>query len=181
MTLAIRVTLMLKVCNIVQLLRASALSDSLRSRTGADPTLSCTSTATQTILSKIPPNDSKLTYAAENLLIHYVKSNDVVAMVVAEDSAGRRMPFGFLAELMKRFTTAYSSQEISDAPAYGMNGFEADIAKLTVSSVFRSARKREAIADPCWLLHTYRSITKSRRQMTPSRWGSSVSTACPRR
>ncbi|ORY74737.1 synaptobrevin-domain-containing protein [Leucosporidium creatinivorum] len=86
--------------------------------------------ATQTILSKIPPNDSKLTYAAENLLIHYQKTSDVVTMVVAEDSAGRRMPFGFLAELMKRFTAAYSSEEIGDAPAYGMNSFEGDIAKL---------------------------------------------------
>lgn len=35
-------------------------------------------------------------------LIHYQKSNGVVALVVAEDSAGRRMPFAFLAELHKR-------------------------------------------------------------------------------
>ena len=58
--------------------------------------------ATQTILQKIPPGDSKLTYAADSILIHYQKLNGVVALVVAEDSAGRRMPFSFLAELHKR-------------------------------------------------------------------------------
>lgn len=36
------------------------------------------SAATQTILSKIPPNDSKLTYAADDLLIHYIKNNGLV-------------------------------------------------------------------------------------------------------
>lgn len=92
--------------------------------------LTPTSPATQTILSKIPSSDSKLSYAAENILIHYQKTNDVVTMCVAEDSAGRRIPFAFLAELMRRFNAAYS--EIGDAPAYGMNSFEGDIAKLMV-------------------------------------------------
>lgn len=41
-------------------------------------------------------------HSAESILIHYIKSNNVVVLVVAEDSAGRRMPFSFLAELMKR-------------------------------------------------------------------------------
>ncbi|KAL8280354.1 hypothetical protein RQP46_007271 [Phenoliferia psychrophenolica] len=86
--------------------------------------------ATQTILAKIPPGDSKLTYAADSILIHYHKANGVVALVVAEDSAGRRMPFGFLAELHKRFTANYSADEIEDAPAYGMASWEGDIAKL---------------------------------------------------
>jgi hypothetical protein len=50
-----------------------------------------------------PAADARsLRFTAENLLIHYHKTNGIVAMVVAEDSAGRRMPFGFLADLMKR-------------------------------------------------------------------------------
>lgn len=95
---------------------------------------SLSETATQTILSKIPPNDSKLTFAAESLLFHYIKANGLVAMVVAADEAGRRMPFAFLAELHKRFGAAYSEAETTDAPAYRMNGFEADLSKLMVSS-----------------------------------------------
>ncbi|KAM0786913.1 hypothetical protein ACM66B_002337 [Microbotryomycetes sp. NB124-2] len=86
--------------------------------------------ATQTILSKIPPNDSKLTYAADNLLIHHIKSNNVVVMVIAQQDAGRRMPFAFLAELLKRFNAKFNIDEVEDAPAYGMNSFESDISKL---------------------------------------------------
>ncbi|KDE04271.1 vesicle-associated membrane protein 7 [Microbotryum lychnidis-dioicae p1A1 Lamole] len=86
--------------------------------------------ATQTILSKIPPNDSKLTYAAENLLIHYHKANGIVAMVVAQDSAGRRMPFAFLADLFKHFHQKFTYEQIGDAPAFGCNSFENDMSKL---------------------------------------------------
>ncbi|BGP27137.1 vesicle-associated membrane protein 7 [Rhodotorula toruloides] len=65
------------------------------------------SNACQAILQKIPPNDSKLTYAADQILIHYQKKDGVTALVVAEDTAGRRMPFSFLAELHRRFTSTF--------------------------------------------------------------------------
>ncbi|GAA5863100.1 hypothetical protein JCM8547_002797 [Rhodosporidiobolus lusitaniae] len=88
------------------------------------------SNACQTILSKIPPGDSKLTFSADQILIHYQKKDGVTALVVAEDEAGRRMPFAFLAELHRRFTTSFNMNEIADAPAYGMASFEKEIAKL---------------------------------------------------
>lgn len=75
-------------------------------------------------MQKIPPNDSKLTYAgpspllgppspslnevslaADQILIHYQKKDGVTALVVAEDTAGRRMPFSFLAELHRKVCT----------------------------------------------------------------------------
>ncbi|GAA5995453.1 synaptobrevin family protein [Rhodotorula paludigena] len=88
------------------------------------------SNACQSILSKIPPNDSKLTYAADQILIHYQKKDRVVALVVADDTAGRRVPFSFLADLHRKFTSTYGVTEIEDAPAFGMNGFEKEIEKL---------------------------------------------------
>ncbi|GAA6030852.1 hypothetical protein JCM8097_008907 [Rhodosporidiobolus ruineniae] len=87
-------------------------------------------TACQTILSKIPPNDSKLTYSADSILVHYSKKDGVTTLVVSEDEAGRRMPFAFLAELHRRFTSSFNANEILDAPAYGMNGFEKDVAAV---------------------------------------------------
>lgn len=45
--------------------------------------------ATQTILSKIPPNNSKLTYVWEQYLFHYVSEGGVTYLVMADDSAGR--------------------------------------------------------------------------------------------
>jgi hypothetical protein len=68
-----------------------------RSDTNTSPSVAC-----QTILSKIAPGDSKLTYSADQILIHYQKANGITALVVAEDEAGRRMPFAFLADLHRR-------------------------------------------------------------------------------
>ncbi|GAA5976361.1 hypothetical protein JCM5350_001433 [Sporobolomyces pararoseus] len=91
------------------------------------------SNVTQTLLSKIPPNDSKLTYAADEILIHYQKTNGIISMVVAQDSAGRRMPFGFLASLHRQveFYLSFSLlRELSNLPAFGANSFEKEIQKL---------------------------------------------------
>lgn len=46
-------------------------------------------------------------------------------MVMADDAAGRRMPFAFLAELQRRFSEragGSSSFNVSDMPAYGLQG-----------------------------------------------------------
>ncbi|KAK4057378.1 hypothetical protein OIO90_001447 [Microbotryomycetes sp. JL221] len=112
--------------------------------------------ATQTILSKIPPNDSKLTYAADNLLIHHIKTNNVVVMVIAQQEAGRRVPFAFLAELMKRaspvFNAKFNIDEIEDAPAYGMNSFASDIAKLIASCRRHHTVLGDKMTDPSSLV-----------------------------
>ncbi|KIP09341.1 hypothetical protein PHLGIDRAFT_116439 [Phlebiopsis gigantea 11061_1 CR5-6] len=81
------------------------------------------SQATQTILSKIPPNNSKLTYVWEQYLFHYISEGGYVYLVMADDSAGRRMPFTFLAELQRKFiSTAQPSSSSSDTPAYALQG-----------------------------------------------------------
>jgi len=89
------------------------------------------SQAIQTILSKIPPNNSKLTYVWEQFLFHYVSEGGITYLVMADDSAGRRMPFAFLGELQRRFTTLPSSSSVSDVPAHGLQGtFSPVIAEL---------------------------------------------------
>ncbi|KAJ1304974.1 hypothetical protein OPQ81_000017 [Rhizoctonia solani] len=88
------------------------------------------STAVSTILSKIPPNNSKLTYVWEQYLFHYVSEDGLTFLVMADDAAGRRMPFTFIADLQRRFTTAYSKDQIEDVPAYGLNEFSPTIGKL---------------------------------------------------
>ena len=45
--------------------------------------------ATQTILSKIPPNNSKLTYVWEQYLFHYISEGGFTYLVMADDAAGR--------------------------------------------------------------------------------------------
>jgi vesicle-associated membrane protein 7 len=83
------------------------------------------SQATQTILSKIPPNNSKLTYVWEQYLFHYVSEGGFTYLVMADDSAGRRMPFAFLADLQRQFTSLPSSSStssLSTLPSYGLQG-----------------------------------------------------------
>ncbi|THV05374.1 VAMP/synaptobrevin-like protein [Dendrothele bispora CBS 962.96] len=81
------------------------------------------SSATQTILSKIPPNNSKLTYVWEQYLFHYVSEGGFTYLVMADDSAGRKIPFAFLAELQRKFLEAPSSSaDDPNMPAYGMQG-----------------------------------------------------------
>ncbi len=58
--------------------------------------------AAQTILSRIPPNASKLSYAFEDCLFHYVAQDGLVYMAVADTDTGRRVPFSFLAHVQKK-------------------------------------------------------------------------------
>jgi len=90
------------------------------------------SQATQTILSKIPPNDSKLTYVWEQYLFHYVSEGGFTYLVMADESVGRRMPFAFLADLQRKFTSVPSSSTSpSSLPAYALQGsFSPTIASL---------------------------------------------------
>ncbi|KZT25974.1 vesicle-associated membrane protein [Neolentinus lepideus HHB14362 ss-1] len=91
------------------------------------------SSATQTILSKIPPNDSKLTYVWEQFLFHYISEGGFTYLVMADDAAGRRMPFTFLNELKRQFASfpSASSSSLAELPPYGMQGsFGPTIAQL---------------------------------------------------
>ncbi|KAJ1030377.1 hypothetical protein NDA16_001286 [Ustilago loliicola] len=63
--------------------------------------------AAQTILSRIPPNSSKLSYAFEDWLFHYISSDNLVYMAVADTDTGRRIPFSFLAHVQKKFLSTY--------------------------------------------------------------------------
>jgi len=76
----------------------------------------------KTILSKIPPNNSKLTYVWEQYLFHYISEGGFVYLVMADDSVGRRMPFAFLDDLQEKFTSAPSSSSSDEIPAYGLQG-----------------------------------------------------------
>ncbi|WVR07012.1 hypothetical protein IAU60_004051 [Kwoniella sp. DSM 27419] len=83
-----------------------------------------------TILSKIPPNNSKLTYVWQDRLIHYVSSDGVIYLIMADDSVGRRMPFAFLAEVERKFTASYSPDEIVSASGHSLGEFEPELARL---------------------------------------------------
>lgn len=61
-------------------------------------------------------NKLTLTDVWQDRLIHYVSSEGVIYLVMADDAVGRRMPFGFLAEVERRvsFITPYTGRTQAD-------------------------------------------------------------------
>lgn len=86
----------------------------------------------------------------QDRLIHYVSSNGVIYLVMADDSVGRRMPFAFLADLERRvclqhvswrrvlgadhrfqFTAQYESDDIVSAGPHSLEEFEPELARVS--------------------------------------------------
>jgi len=88
------------------------------------------SNATSTILSKIPPNDSKLSYQADDYLFHYIRQGPVTVLCMADEDLPRRVAFAFLNELLKRYTSTYTLDDITSASPYSHSSFAPSIAKL---------------------------------------------------
>ena len=49
---------------------------------------------------------------------------------MADDSIGRRMPFAFLAEVERRFTSMYTSDDVVSASAHSLGDFEAELSRV---------------------------------------------------
>lgn len=59
-------------------------------------------TAAETVLTRIPPNATRLSYSYENWLFHYVQENGIIYLCTADGEMGRRLPFAFLSEIQKK-------------------------------------------------------------------------------
>lgn len=58
--------------------------------------------ASEAILTKIQQNSaSRLSYAFESWLFHYIAEDGLVYLAVADAELGRRVPFAFLTQLQK--------------------------------------------------------------------------------
>ncbi|KAF8937237.1 Vesicle-associated membrane protein [Dissophora ornata] len=85
---------------------------------------------TEAILAKIPPNNSKLTYAYDRYLFHYICEDGLTYMCMADDSFGRRIPFAFLQDIKEKFLAQYGRERaLNSLVPYAMNEFSRTIAK----------------------------------------------------
>lgn len=98
--------------------------------------------AAQTILSRIPPNSSKLSYAFEDWLFHYVSQDGMVYMAVADAGTGRRMPFTFLAHIQKHFLSTY------DVPEAGDSDMDYSSLTTTLSKLIKQFNSDPQAVDP---------------------------------
>ncbi len=77
-------------------------------------------TVTRVLLSKIPPSDAKMSYAYDSHVFHYIVDGGVTYLCMSDESDRHRLPFAFLAEVQKRFTSKYGDQA-QTAIAFSMN------------------------------------------------------------
>lgn len=77
-------------------------------------------TVTRRILEKLPTEDSKMSYVYDAHVFHYVVSGGLVFLCMADGDFGRRVPFLFLDDIVRRWVEAYG-QRGQTALAYGMN------------------------------------------------------------
>lgn len=109
---------------------------------------SATSAIASVILPKIQHSSpQKLTYTHNENFIHYIadaspSSNNsdslsgagLTYLVVAKADLGRRVPFGFLVEIKKRFLKQYDPEgtDFGSLPAYGAAAFNSQLRQLMV-------------------------------------------------
>lgn len=124
----------------------------------AAPNTSALATA---ILPKIDhTTPQKLTYTHQNNLIHYIadaspsSSNPsalsaagLTYLVVARSDLGRRIPFGFLVEIKRRFLKEYDAEKtgFGELPAYGAAAFNGSLKSLMVEFGTTKAGQEDAV------------------------------------
>lgn len=121
-----------------------------------------TSTLASLVLPKIGHESAaKLTYIDGNNFIHYIadspseypsssaSAGGLTYLVVADSSLGRRIPFGFLVEIKKRFLAIYppESTDFTSLPNYGAGSFNTELKKLMVSYGTTEGGKKDAITN----------------------------------
>ncbi|KAK0938647.1 hypothetical protein LTR29_009746 [Friedmanniomyces endolithicus] len=122
-----------------------------------------TSTLASVILPKIQHETAqKLTYTHNDNFIHYIadaapssskpdtlSAGGLTYMVVAKADLGRRIPFGYLVEIKKRFLKEYDPERTAfgSLPAYGAAAFNAQLKQLMVDYGTTKAGKDDAFAN----------------------------------
>ncbi|KAI3823528.1 hypothetical protein L1987_04967 [Smallanthus sonchifolius] len=79
------------------------------------------STISRQILDKIPGNnDMNVSYSQDRYIFHVKRTDGLNILCMADDVAGRRIPFAFLEDIHQKFVRTYGRAVLS-AQAYGMN------------------------------------------------------------
>jgi vesicle-associated membrane protein 7 len=68
------------------------------------------------ILEQIPPQDNKMSYSFEKLYFHYVVSEGLTYLCIADEAFGRRIPFAYLDDIRGRFKSTYGDRGRSTIP-----------------------------------------------------------------
>ncbi|KAH6660418.1 synaptobrevin-domain-containing protein [Truncatella angustata] len=118
-----------------------------------------TSSLSSLVLPKITHDTpQKMTFTHGSYHIHYISeapsshpdnpsAGGLTFLVIADSSLGRRISFGFLFEIRKRFLGDYADSHFSDMPNYGAGSFNAELKKLMVDYGTTSGGQQDAITN----------------------------------
>jgi vesicle-associated membrane protein 7 len=101
----------------------------------------------------------KLTYTSGPNFVHYIScaasefeadarsAGSLTFLVVAKESLGRRIPFGYLVEIRKKFFEQYPANEtdFSDLPSYGCAAFNTTLKGIMISYGTTEVGQKDAI------------------------------------
>jgi len=119
-----------------------------------------TSSLSSLILPKIEHSTpQKLTYTHGSYHIHYISeapsghppsapsAGGLTFLVIADASLGRRIPFGFLVEIRKRFFSSFpiETTDFADLPNYGCASFNGELRKYMFEFGTTAAGQNDAI------------------------------------
>uniref|UniRef100_A0A7N0R8D4 Uncharacterized protein n=1 Tax=Kalanchoe fedtschenkoi TaxID=63787 RepID=A0A7N0R8D4_KALFE len=72
------------------------------------------------LLDKLPGNeDSHVSYSQDRFIFHVKRTDGLTVLCMADDNAGRRIPFAFLEDIHQKFVRTYG-RAVHSALAYGM-------------------------------------------------------------
>ncbi|KAL3420032.1 synaptobrevin [Phlyctema vagabunda] len=126
------------------------------------PSASHTSSLASLVLPKINhATAQKLTYTHNSNFIHYIadapaeyspsaaSAGGLTYLVVADNTLGRRIPFGFLFEIKKRFLEKWDPEttDFASMQSYGAGSFNGELKKLMVDYGTTKSGKEDAISN----------------------------------
>jgi len=72
------------------------------------------------VITKIPPEDGKMTYSHGNYLYHYINNNNIIVLAITDDDFERSQAFQFLESVYQKFSRQFGSRAQTAIP-YAMN------------------------------------------------------------
>lgn len=78
-------------------------------------------TVTRVLLSKIPPQDGKMTYVYDNYTFHYIVENGICFLCMSDEPNKHRIPYAFLTDIKERFNVTFGSDMPQTAIAFSLN------------------------------------------------------------
>jgi vesicle-associated membrane protein 7 len=78
-------------------------------------------TVTRVLLSKIPSQDGRMSYAYDEFLFHYVVENSICYLCMSDEPNKHRIPYACLQDIKQRFVAQYGLEEPLTANAFAYN------------------------------------------------------------